>query len=940
MAVRLFQTAFTAGELTPNLHARVDFAKYQQGAERLKNMVVKPQGGASRRPGSYYIADAIDHEQRSWLYKFVFSNEQAYVIEMAPFVMRFFRNRAPVLGDGDGTELVSNGTFATDLAGWTVTNTGTGTTVWGGGAAQMDGGASGFTQIVQGIPTVAGETYILEFDITVHPVTYAVGSTNGASDLLALTSAFPGHTKAVFVATSTTSYLLFAVNTNGVRTVDTVTTQLGQPVEVAHPYSADEIPQVRTRNSQSADVKYFFHQNHQPYKLLRLTAVEFELRPVNFTPPPTRELPQEFAASITLAALTGTNVQVDASDSVFLAGDDNKILRAGAGRASIVTVDSATQVHVNVIDDFSELGPIVAGRWTLLGSPAFDLDPNIKGPAGAIVTLTATGDSFRSTDVGKYIRIHSGLVRITGFTSATIVTGEIVVDLDTADADPAAAIAGAWFIEDPIWSEARGWPGAGCFHEQRLVAGGSPSEPLTFAGSVTGDFENFALGADDDDAYDYELVGDYNAIRWLVSQRRLMIGTLGSEAHARGATDSQITPTSVMAETETGYGSDFNPEPIRAGHAVLFVQRGGTRIRELTYAFENDAHVAPDLTILAEHLTAVGIVQIDWHTAPDSYVLAVRADGALLCCAYERPEQVVAWSRWITGEAQDLTDGFYESVTVIPNACDTGDEIWAAVRRRLQVATPETPLTPSAASGVGVTFTAGDAVFEAGHVGWTITNVAGFGKALITAFTDSAHVVATITEDFPNTEPMGAGTWEIAVERRFIEVFDFALNTDAAARYEGVAIAELSGLMHLRNELVTTIFDGTDATQVVANDGTIAVDPAATEVEAGINYKSRIRTLRPEIATPGGLSLGRFRRIADAVVRFYCCGPGWRINGLEQDLTGEETNRETGFLEPVQDRRVPNLGVDRLGRIVVEQPRPFKGTVLAIGGRIEVEDDG
>lgn len=939
MAVRLFQTAFTGGELSPNLHARVDFPKYQQGAERLKNMVVKPQGGASRRPGSYYIADAIDHEQRSWLFPFIFSNEQAYVLELAPFVMHFFRNRALVLGDGDGTELVTNGTFTSDLSGWTVTNTGTGSTVFNAGKARMNGG-SGTTFLSQGITTVAGEQYVVEFDVTLHPVTVLVGTTSLGTDLLEATTAPPGHNKVSFTAEGTTSYLAFGVDTSGDRDVDTVTAQLAEAMAVAHPYSADEIPQLRM--AQSADVLYITHQNHQPYKLLRLADVEFELRPVNLTPPPTRELPMTLEASITLAALTGTNVQVDATESVFLAGDVRKILRAGAGRGSIVTVDSATQVHLNIIDDFSELGPIQEGRWSLLGSPGFDLDPDIKGPAGAIITLTAAGNSFRSTDVGRYIRIYEGLVRITGFTSATVVTGEIVVELDVADANPAAALAGAWQIEDPIWSDDRGWPGVCVFHDDRLVMGGSLSEPLTVAGSVTGDYENFAVGADDEDAYDYPIVGPYNVIRGLVSQRSLMVMTVGGEhimSGGDGATP-HITPTSVFVQSDTSYGSAFNPAPVHVGNAVLFVTRGGTRIRELTYDFGSDSRVAPDLTILAEHLTAAGIVQIARHTVPDSYVLAVRADGALLVCAYERPEQVVAWSRWITGEAQDLTDGFYESVAVIPNACDTGDEIWAAVRRRLQVEAPNTTLTPSAASGVGVTFTAGAATFAAGHVGWTITNTEDNGKALITAFTDSTHVTATITEDFPSTDALVAGTWEIAVERRFIEVFDFALNTDAAVRYEGTAIAELSGLDHLRNERATTVFDGDDASQVVGDDGTIEVDPAAEVVEAGILYKSRIRTLRPEVGTPGGLSMARIRRIVDAIVRFYCCGPGWKIQGLETDLTGEEVSEATGLLEPVQDRRVPNLGNDRLGRIVVEQPRPFQGTVLAIGGRMEVEDDG
>ena len=158
----------------------------------------------------------------------------------------------------------------------------------------------------------------------------------------------------------------------------------------------------------------------------------------------------------------------------------------------------------------------------------------------------------------------------------------------------------------------------------------------------------------------------------------------------------------------------------------------------------------------------------------------------------------------------------------------------------------------------------------------------------------------------------------------------------------GTAITALTGLDHLEGATVTVVADGVDGTAVVA-DGAIAV--SGTDVEAGINYVARIRTLRPELSTPGGTSMTRIRRVVDASVRFYCCGPGWRINQLETDLVGDETRRDdlnvdTGFTEYVQDRLVANLGWDRQGRVTVEQPRPFKGTVLAIGGRIEVEDDG
>lgn len=45
------KTSFTAGELDPLLHGRLDLKAQEDGAARLRNVVVHPTGGVSRRPG-------------------------------------------------------------------------------------------------------------------------------------------------------------------------------------------------------------------------------------------------------------------------------------------------------------------------------------------------------------------------------------------------------------------------------------------------------------------------------------------------------------------------------------------------------------------------------------------------------------------------------------------------------------------------------------------------------------------------------------------------------------------------------------------------------------------------------------------------------------------------------------------------------------------------
>ena len=56
--VRQIQPSFAGGELAPALWARIDLQKYGVGARKLRNFLVHPHGGASNRPGTYFLAAA------------------------------------------------------------------------------------------------------------------------------------------------------------------------------------------------------------------------------------------------------------------------------------------------------------------------------------------------------------------------------------------------------------------------------------------------------------------------------------------------------------------------------------------------------------------------------------------------------------------------------------------------------------------------------------------------------------------------------------------------------------------------------------------------------------------------------------------------------------------------------------------------------------------
>jgi len=70
-------TNFTAGELDPKLLGRADLRAYENGASKLKNVLLHPTGGVSRRRGMQFLAD-LPAEGR--LIGFEFNTAQFYLL--------------------------------------------------------------------------------------------------------------------------------------------------------------------------------------------------------------------------------------------------------------------------------------------------------------------------------------------------------------------------------------------------------------------------------------------------------------------------------------------------------------------------------------------------------------------------------------------------------------------------------------------------------------------------------------------------------------------------------------------------------------------------------------------------------------------------------------------------------------------------------------------
>lgn len=94
---RQFIRSWSGGVIAPELFGRLDDARYQQGAEKLRNFVGRLGGSLQRRPGFDYVRETKDSTKRSRLIPFVYSTGQAYVVEMGEGYFRFHADGATLL---------------------------------------------------------------------------------------------------------------------------------------------------------------------------------------------------------------------------------------------------------------------------------------------------------------------------------------------------------------------------------------------------------------------------------------------------------------------------------------------------------------------------------------------------------------------------------------------------------------------------------------------------------------------------------------------------------------------------------------------------------------------------------------------------------------------------------------------------------------------------
>ena len=260
-----------------------------------------------------------------------------------------------------------------------------------------------------------------------------------------------------------------------------------------------------------------------------------------------------------------------------------------------------------------------------------------------------------------------GLLKVTGYTSATEVSVEIIDPLLSDEATT------AW--REQYFSKRRGYPRAICFHKERRCLGGDDvllSQP--------GNYFNYRERNDADSGF---MVGvNRNGaphVQWLESLRELRVGTnLAEGVIVQENTTEAFGYNNYDLRWDTNHGSNnLRAEAING--TVLYLQPEGRTLRNQEITGIEDYYSSNAETTLADHILEGGVTQTAYQRQRYPTWHGVRADGELASMLYEKNQNIFAWYR-------RKTDGEIESISVNPRA-DEEDQVCYIVKRSVNGST-------------------------------------------------------------------------------------------------------------------------------------------------------------------------------------------------------------------------------------------------------------
>lgn len=368
--------------------------------------------------------------------------------------------------------------------------------------------------------------------------------------------------------------------------------------------------------------------------------------------------------TLTPSALTGAGITLQASATgTFVTGHDELRLTLQGREVQVkayidgdtVSADVIQRLHPTVTlavesSDGFDIGSIVDGRDSFARA-------EVTASGGGSLTLLMqefTGFAWDAgTSLGETITGPNGSTKNTGAPTGT--SNAAVLD---------------W--QEQAISALRGYPSTGAVHKNRRWMARLPEVKFGVLASAYGDFRDYAVGVNDQDAI-FEELGDANAgvVRHVFSSEQLLFFTDRGLYYYPESEQNPIRPTSFQV-LKVGPDGASNCRPVQISEGVMFAEAGG---KSVLGAFPTGdvrrSWRTADVSLLSAHLIndPVSMAYVSGSPVdPERYVYSVNADGTMAVVYYSDSAEIFGWTLW------DTTGEFR-------NVCSYKGECWTVVER-------------------------------------------------------------------------------------------------------------------------------------------------------------------------------------------------------------------------------------------------------------------
>lgn len=851
--------AFNRGRMSRLGMSRVDLKRYGLAAQIQTNWIPRVLGSMMLRPGMQFLDTTRSNAFAKFL-PFIFSTSDVADIELTDYIMRIWVNDA-VIARGAVSSVITNGTFDTNLTGWTDSDESGGTSAWvTGGYMGLTGNGTAAAirdqQVTVGVADQNDE-HALRITITRGPVTLRVGSTSGGDEYIAETTLGTGVHSLAFTPTGD-FYIRLMSRLNRQVLVNSIAVESSGDVEIPAPWASADLRKIRI--DQSGDVIYAACVGYRQRRIERRSTRSWSI--VEYLPEngpfrienagPTTITPSAISGNITLAAsaplwrstnvgslfrLTseGQRVEVEVtaedtfSDPIRVTGVDSSrvftIVRSGlSGTLTDVTLQRSLEDSTGPWEDVA----------TYTDDAAVTYDDTLDNQVAWYRIGVKAGDYVAGTiDLSLDYAIGSitGVVRITSFSNSQSVTAEV---LDALGGTNATAV---W--AEGAWSDRRGFPTALRIYEGRLYHFGKNG----VWGSYPDQFENFDPDVEGDSVPINRTIGSgpVDNVNWGLGLQRLMIGAEGAEISVRSSSfDEPLTNANFNAKDASTQGSAA-VAALKIDDRGVFVQVGGIAVYLITWQGDKGDYGSEDLTKLIPEIGEPGIVHIAVQRKPDTRIHCVRSDGTVGMLVMDTAENVLCW-------VDVETDGDVEDILIMPGTVE--DRVKYVVKRETDSGTVryfEKWALESQCRG-------GTTKFE----GASTTSITGLEYPDNTAVT-----VRDGDGNFVQNATVSAGSITLSAAATYAEITPALYRlADSFITYDGTATTTITGLDHLEGLDVIVWGDGRDQspgwgttqTRYTVTGGQITLTTAVRKAIIGLPYEARWKSTKLVNGVPQALN--------------------------------------------------------------------------------------